>query len=581
MNTRSWFVAALTLVFWSFAQVALAVDPDPVFASYKKRLPKAIYDEVTKVPAQPHFLRGFKRETDEVRQYTESYRFFSTEARMGTEGGFGLIDKSLPGYQLPSGVTSITTKWQYKGQGKVVTVLYPNHHRREADGMYTFWSRKWGEVNMATYSPLYAKYEVRSKVMGSTITSEQWKDIQVLLGWSEFKAIQNFTEASVTEGLEAAVDDFGPKGMDLTNRVIARRSELLKDPDYAKRWNAKIAGTKMTMNDLLPVPITTPDYFLPDLLIVPPSKFIGGWVNGFKVKDSERVMMLALDGLAAQYIEGFILVKHEMTHTNPTLQGIPSSLYFDVEVYAASVSNLNEGVMSYLLHPYMGIYNEMGYAYFGYDAEAAVKKIFPPAFTVSNFDEREFRKHIEIMNVIRPELQDLVRNRDDGLMVQYYTDPDFANAVNMKYCDTAAFLRLAFAMRYKPAGIFDPTKVDSDGKVIPAEVQTAQWLDQERESGRIARLATRAMGATGSRSKKGDELMKITKAEDMNGMATCPVDSRLFGKTEDEIKQYVSILNDLKRESLAGNTLAELLFERVLDNSGVRGYLSRRLQRKE
>ena len=174
------------------------------------------------------------------------------------------------------------------------------------------------------------------------------------------------------------------------------------------------------------------------------------------------------------------------------------------------------------------------------------RKIFPEGLPIADdVREAEFRKAVADVKKIQAELVKFIKDPNDGLIVRFYSDPYFWVGVNTKFCDSAAAFRLLFATRYEPAGLFNPNLKDEKGSVVPPEVQTKQWLLKEEESGRIKRLADRALTDTG---KEADMFKDKGKFADGNGQTKCPVDSRFFyadAATREQL-ETVTALDELR-----------------------------------
>ncbi|MDP3726420.1 MAG: hypothetical protein Q8R36_04460 [bacterium] len=551
-NRNSFFFALSFSALMILSFTATEANERINLANIAKNLAPATFEEVSKVPDQPHFLRGYVRETDEWKQFLAVRKFSRTEGILGESLGRPLIDKSKKGYQPLSGDTAIFLNLVLGG--KETRLAYPEHHV-SPDGMHTFWSYTFGEKNLAEFSLLYKKYEIQWGV--GKISDANWNDIKRVLGWAEFEAIHNFAIAMLQEGLSKTVKNYSE--MMLTSRVLEKRSELLDDPEYANRLDEKIPGTGgLTNRDIVPVPLTRPEDFVPDLIIVTSSMFWGGFVNAYKVPGSEVISALSIQGLALQYMTGWSLVAHEFTHANSYLQGQPLSFYFDVEMWTALTNDISDsGVSDYLHAQYLAVIRDLARSYFGYDHKEVSRRIFKRgALGVSDIDEKEFREHAQKIRVIREEILSFVKDPKDGMMVNFYADPHFWLSVNTKFCDTAAVFRVLFALKYEPAGLFDPSNKDKEGNVKSAEVQTKEWLMQE--SGKISRLAKEAMKNTGSQSKFVDKSSKLN-SEDLK----CPVDSRLFGLDRKEKEELFEIAEMLFKKMESGDLLARVTLERM------------------
>ena len=119
------FIIAVGALF--FGTAAFAASPNVDLKKLCAELSKDVCNEVSAVPNQPHFLRGFKREADDWERSLAWRRYLSNnDLLMGSSQGKARIDRSKSGYEQPSGDTAILTKW--KSVAGPVDVLYTHHH---------------------------------------------------------------------------------------------------------------------------------------------------------------------------------------------------------------------------------------------------------------------------------------------------------------------------------------------------------------------------------------------------------------------------------------------------------------------
>lgn len=546
-------MVALGIVVSEAAAQGITID-----ITISNTLPAEVFDEVSKIPDRPHFVLGLEPKDDEWEQHLEMRKVFQTKDLFYGNAGSGLIDKSREDYHA-SGNTEMHEVITLAG--KAVRILYTHHHR-SPDGMYTFWSRM-GEKNLAEFSPLYRKYEMR---WGSgNFSDAQWKDIQRVMGWAQFEAVKEFVHEKIQGGLQKNVKDYSE--MNLTDEVMLARSVLLDDPQYRDHLDDPVPGNpKLKVRDIIPIPLTRAEDFSPDLIIVGPKGFYGGFAN-WKTPETERIVFLDLLGLALQYImKSDHLVAHEFVHTNPYLQGLPLSFYYDIEMWADLTTHLEGNLSDFLFHPYLAVVRDTVRTYFGYDFEEAIRRIIPEGLGVRDIREKEFRFHAAEVKRIQQELMRFIRDPKEGLMVMFYRDPYYWLAVNTKFCDTAAVWRILFALHYEPAGLFDIEKKGKDGEVISPALQTREWLMKEEEGGRIQLLAERAMKKTG---EKTEFASKISKAQDAKGISKCPVHSRFFLMTESEQKNFQNIVEPLIARAEQHDVEARVLLLRIFGGSGV------------
>lgn len=524
-------------------------------AEVSPQIQPAVFQEVSRIPEKPHFLLGLERKEDEWEQYLEQRKVFQIKDLAYGKNFSGIIDKSRDDY-LARGNTELSEVIAMAS--REVRIFYTHHHFTK-EGMYTFWS-KMGEKNLAEFSPLYRKYEIQWGL--GNISDEMWERIKQMMGWAQFEAVKLFMRSALEDGLARAVKTYTE--MHLTEGVLEARAKLLEDPQYRDRLDEEVAGTDgLKVRDLLPVPLTRAEDFLPDIIIVGPRGFYGGMAN-FKTPGTERIVFLDLLGLVMWYTTKWPLVEHELVHTNPYLQSVPIAYYYDVEMWAGLTTDLDQGGLTeFLFHPYIAVVRDMVRTFFGYDFEEVRRRIFPGEFVVRDVREREFRLHAAEVKRIRDELMGFIKAPRDGFMVEFYTNPYYWLAVNTKFCDTAAVWRILFALRYEPAGLFDPNKKDKEGNVISPVHQTKAWLMKEEEAGRIRRLAEKAMKRTGEETKFAKEMPKVV------ARGKCPVHARFFLMKEHEQQEFIETVELLVKRMQRGESEAAFLLKRIFGNSGV------------
>ena len=539
-------LGTIAMLFGSFSYVQAETD----IQKLSKVLPADVFKEVSKIPPKPHFLLGLEPKTDEWEQYLEWRKIFQTKDLFYGYNGSGVMDKSRADYVAPGNTELSET---VNVSGKNILILYTHHHFTK-DGMHSFWSVT-GEKNLAEFSPVYRKYEIQWGL--GHLSDEQWKNIQRVLGWAQFEAMKELVHDVIGWALKKNLKDYSE--MNLTEGVLEARAVLLDDPDYKKRLDDPVPGTAgLKVRDIIPVPLTRAEDFLPDLLIVGPRGFYGGFAN-WKTPDMERIVFFDLLGLALWHVSGWPMPAHEFVHTNPYLQGIPLSFYYDIEMWADLTTGLESGMREFLFHPYMAVVRDSVRTQFGYDYEEAKRRIMPGQFGVKDIREKEFREHARRVKVIRDELVRFVKDPKKGLLVRFYSDPYYWVAINTKYCDTAAAWRILFALSYEPAGLYDPDKKDKDGKIVSAVQQTKEWLTREEDGGNIRRLAEKAMANTGKESKFAKELSKV----ESNELMKCPVDSRWFLMNEAEKRMFHDFIKPLLLQGKDGDPDARVLLMRI------------------
>ncbi len=549
----SLFIAATLII----ASNAFA-SPDMIKLS--KELHADVLKDAALIPNKPHFLLGLEPKTDEWEAYLETRKVYQTKDLFYGKNGSGIIDKSNADYRA-SGNTEITDVVTI--EGKKITTVYTHHHLLKS-GMYVFWSHA-GEKNLATFSPLYRKYEIQWGI--GKLTDSQWQSVQRVMGWAQFEAVKIFLHEAIKSAVEKDVKDYAE--MNLTFGVLNARAKLLDDPDYAKRLDDAVPGTNgLKVRDIIPVPLTRAHDFLPDLIIMGPKGFYGGFTN-WGTPSSEKIVFLDMLGLALRYVSGWPLVEHEFVHANPYLQGTPLAFYFDVEMWTALTTDLDDDFTEFMFHPYLSVVRDMVRTFFGYDFEEVNRKVWPTgALGARDIREKEFRANAAEVKKIRAELLKFVKDPNDGMMVQFYSDPYFWISVNTKYCDTSAVWRILFALRYEPAGLYDPEKKDKDGNVISPVLQTKNWLMKEEESGRIKELADKALKKTGDQTVFGKKFVEA-KVFDSSGTATCPVDARFFFMNEKEKQNFTDTVLPLANRAKKGDFEARVLLLRIFGGAGV------------
>ncbi|OGF61403.1 hypothetical protein A2662_03565 [Candidatus Giovannonibacteria bacterium RIFCSPHIGHO2_01_FULL_45_33] len=543
-------------VFGNVFPNALAVNNEQALlglnvGELRARLPKDVFEEASKIPDKAHYLLGLEPSNDEFEQYLQMRKFSRTRELIYGKNYPGVIDRSSPDYRL-QGERSLQSILEL--HGKKMRILY-THHVFTEESMYTYWS-KMGEKNLAEFSPVYQKYLVRWA--DGKLSDVQWKDVQRLMGWAQFEAVkENVVVGTIAKALKKDVADYAK--INLTEGVLKARREILADPNYGDKLETPLAGPgNLKVKDILPLPYSKAEDFMPDVFIMGPFSFGMGFAN-FKTLETQRIAAVDIIGLMYDYVTGSPnITAHEFVHSNPTLQSTPLDFYFDLEMFANFTTS---EMMGFLFHPYDAVLRDEVDTFWGYDAKEAIKKIFPGEFlAVRELNRSEFMKQRDAIKKIQAELLDFLTNPKDGFLVRFYSDPYYWITVNTKMCDTAGAFRLMFAQRYEPAGLFDPEKKDKDGNVIPPSLQTKAWLEREEESGRIALLAKKAMEKTGKMSKFGEELSKV---QDLSGTATCPVHSRFFLMAKTEENEFLSVVRPIVESAKKGDADARFLLLRI------------------
>ncbi|KKT29652.1 hypothetical protein A3G55_00970 [Candidatus Giovannonibacteria bacterium RIFCSPLOWO2_12_FULL_44_25] len=508
------------------------------------------------IPEKPYFLLSLEPQKTQWDQYQELRRMWRTKVLRYEPVGGTLIDRSAPGYRADS-----TLQGDVSMFGRDVHIVYLGHHFTR-DGMYALWVKE-GEKNLAEFSSLYEQYKVRW--VNGAISDAEWSAVRQILGWAQFEKVKEYIQNTVARrSVEANVkyyEDFG-----FLKKVLDNRAKILDDPAYPTRLDEVVDfQNNLKLSDILPVPYVRPQDFVPDLFIIGPGQFQGGLAY-FRLPETEGVVYVSLDSLMYEYVVGRSrITMHEFTHANPYLQNSILGAYFDLEVWDDMATGLYPATISeFLLQPYFVHWRDLVKIYFGYDTDEVLRRLYPMTLDsvgLTDVNREGFEKNAERVEKITKELKGFV----EKFLVEFYTEQFFWSAVNVKFCDNAAALRINFALNYEPAGLFDPDKKDKDGKVIPPEVQTREWLMREEEAGRIDRLAEEAMKQTGSKVKLENDMPKLFSAQD----AKCPADSKLLLLPKKEQAEAKKMLEKLWEDAKQGDFVARLFLRRATGNGGL------------
>lgn len=526
--------------------VFAAIDVQKVQSSLAK-FSKDEKDALVQIPPKPYFLLGIEPRTTAWDKYQELRKVFRTKAGRFATAGKTIIDRSALGYRADT-----TLQEKLSMLGRDVHVVYLGHHLTE-DVMYVIWTKE-GEKNLAEFSPLYEKYKVRWALRN--ISESDWRAAQQLLGWAQFEAVRQYIHEVISKS--AAENTSYYQAFDFLGQVLKRRAEILSDPNYSNRLEDVVDPKNNLKNqDIIPVPYTRPEDFLPDLFLVGQGKFEGGLAM-LRLPETERVVYVSLDTLMLDYVRGgYSVSRHEFTHINPYLQNSIWGAYFDLETWDEMATGLYPSeFLDFMGHTYFAHWRDFVKNHFGYDTEEVMRRLYPMdlgAAGIVDVTREEFEKNAAQVEIITGELKGFV----EKLLVRFYTEPFFWTAINTKFCDNAAALRINFMLNFKSAGLFDKDKKDKDGKVIPPEVQTQEWLMREMESGRLEKLAELAMRETGSKV----EVKNTPKIFD-NLNLKCPIDSKFFLLNQRERVQVEQTIESLWREANAGNLVARMFLKR-------------------
>lgn len=507
--------------------------------------------EISRIPDKPHFLLGFGRKYTKWDQFQELRKMYITAGNFYQPAGNTFIDRKASEYN-----TDNTLQEVINIEGKKIQIVYLGYH--EINGMTFIWV-KLGEKNLAEFSPAYEKYKVKWAL--GVINDLQWSLIQKFMGWAQFEAVKSYVHSAISESAKESASYY--KNFDFVKRIMEVRTKVLGDSEYTSHINDNVIGD-IKVGDIVPTPRVEVVDFLPDIFFVGLGKFEGGLAY-WKVNGSEKIVYVSMQSLMHDYISGNNhITRHEFIHVNSYLQSLVYSLYFDVEIWAEMATGFLEAdPMDYLRHPYYAHWRDLAKIYFGYDSEEVARRIFPGGLSnagVKDVDKKEFENNAEKIKLISNEMKKFIGN----FLVDFYAEPFFWTGINTKFCDTAAALRISFALNYKSAGLFDPNKKDKSGKVISPSVQTELWLIQEEESGKLDRLAEYAMKNTGIKSNIGAE-KEMSKFS--SGNLKCPVNSVVFLVSKKEREEIVATFEFLANQAKAGNGLAKYALMRFFGNT--------------
>ncbi|MBI2635113.1 MAG: hypothetical protein HYW79_01040 [Parcubacteria group bacterium] len=552
-------VATLIVVSNAFA------SPDIVKLS--KELPADILKDASRIPDKPYFLLGIESKAGKSQweQYLEIRKMMHSQIVQFTKAGNSLIDRAQPEYRADDTLQSTV-----EIAGRKVQVLYIGHRFTE-DGMYALKTR-FGEKNLAEFSPLYEKYKTRWAVGDKAswgISDKKWLTIRQLLSHQQFERVKQFVHEEVIRSAANENTKYF-KAMKFFEKTMAKRAAVLDDPDYIKRASEPIKNTLLNTEDILPVPHVRTEDFLPDLFLFGPGSMFGG-MTLIGLPQSERVVFLDMRAAMADYIRGGqSTAAHEFVHVNKYLQNFAMGAYFDVEIFAEMATGVWQAdLFSYFWHPYYAHWRDLANIYFGYDTREVQQRLFPGEviedFSVVDINRKEFEENAMRVEAIAGEFKGFI----EKLYVEFYSDPLFWSAVNTKFCDKAATLRIMFALYYEPAGLFDPKKTDVNGNVISAAVQTKEWLMKEEESGRITRLAKLAMDKTGTLREKDKKEAEESEKElpKLFNQFKCPVQSNAYLASRGEQIELASALGRMIERAKAGDGLARAMLIRATGNA--------------
>lgn len=505
------------------------------FLKPNPQLPKEIYA----IPEKPHYLLGINHIPESgYSRLMELRKVWQMKDVFYGYNGAIYIDKSVEQLGLHKNDNYLQLTSDIEVAGKKIFVIYPYHLLSDSVNKEFIYMSPLGPKNLAEFSPLYEKYKVQWAI--GQISDKKWTEIKRVLGWAQFEAVKQHLYGCVGKAVVWDVKKF----YGFADKVVKKQQELLADPDYAKKISQSVSELNgFKVGDLMLIPSTEPQDFLPDTLVFGP--LTGAWgIANWKIIGSERIVFYDIIGAAYDFIKGEPLVlSHEFTHTNPYLQNTPVDLYFNVEMWTALTNDLADDLM-YFNHPYLYVVADEVHTYFGYNAEEAISRIWPSRFvSLRDFNRKAYEENIKMVQQIRSALEGFII---EVFMPTFYADTYFWNTINTKWCDTAAAWRIMMAFYFEPAIIFDSKKTDEAGKIIPGSVQTKQWLAEQEAAGKIQKLAEEAMKKTGELTKLGQEMSKI---EDYQGLIKCPSDSGFYSMPPKKQKEIIGILEQMMKEN--------------------------------
>jgi hypothetical protein len=414
---------------------------------------------------------------------------------------------------------------------KKVLVIYQFHLIDQ--GQYIYMT-PGGPINLAKFSEkLYRKYEIQWGL--GEIGDEKWAAITRALGWAQFEAVKQF----IFDFFERAIVRNITKYNGLVESVTEIQKEQLNEPNLEQKYGSNVSDLEgFKVKDVLLVPQIEPIDFVPDTFVFGPMRWAWGAAN-WKAVGSEKIAFYDIIGAAFDYIRGEpLILAHEFTHTNPYLQGSPTTLYFDFEMWTALTNDLADDLM-WFSHPYLAVPRDTVHTYFGYDTREAYNRIWPERFvSLRDFNRKEYEKNTLRVQEIREALEEFVI---EVFFPNFYSDPYFWNSVNLKWCDTAAAWRIMLAFRFEPAIIFDEKKLDpKTGEPVPASVQTKQWLAEQ--SSKIRDLADEAMKEAGQITEIGEHFSKL---DDYNDFIKCPADSSWADVPIEQQKKLIEMIKTM------------------------------------
>lgn len=499
-------------------------------------LPKEVYS----IPDRPHYFQGLNQ-IPEVRyeRLLELRKLYQMKGFFYGYNGPVIIDKSAEKLGLCKNENYLQLTSDIEVAGRKVLVIFPYHLLSDPINKEFIYMSPVGPKNLAEFSSLYRKYEIQWGL--GQINDKKWIAVKRAMGWAQFQAVKQHAFTSLEGAIEANVKTHAS----LTAKVLKIQEERLDDPKVAENLLKLILGLPdFQVKDILMTPSIIAQEFVPDIYVVGPLPYAWGIAN-WKIIGSERIVFYDTLGSAYDFIIGKpAILAHEIGHTNPYLQGLPSTLYFDLEIWNTLATDLLLDDFQWFGNWYLLVVQDTVHTYFGYNSNEAAKRIWPNRFvTLRDFNRKEFEENVKKVSQITGVLRKFITEK---FFPNFFHDQYFWLTVNTKWCDTSAAWRIMMAFEFEPAVIFDPKKLDSDGNPVPASVQTKQWLAEQEAAGKIKELAEEAMKKTGELTELGQKMSKI---EDYAGLVKCPADSGWYFLSPGERKAVQAMMEQLLKEN--------------------------------
>jgi hypothetical protein len=498
-------------------------------------LPKEVYA----IPERPHYFLGLNQIPEvSYERLLEIRKLYQMKGSFYNCNGSITIDKSAQELGLHRNANYLQLTSDIEVAGRKVLVIFPYHLLSDPVNKEFIYMSPLGPKNLAEFSPLSRKYEIQWGL--GQVSDEKWTAVKRALGWAQFQAVKHHAFSSLEEAIENNV----AVHYELPARILEVQEKILDNSKVDEDLSKPVRGTEFQVQDMLMFPHVGPEDFVPDIYIVGPIPGAWGMAN-WKVIGSERIVFYDTLGSAYDFIiNKTAILTHEIGHTNPYLQGLPATLYFDLEVWNTLATDLFLDDFQWFGSGYLPAVQDTIHTFFGYDSREAEKRIWPNRFVnLRDFNRKEFDENAKRVAEIMATLRKFIV---EDFFPNFFHDQYFWLSVNTKWCDTIAAWRIMMVFKFEPTCIFDPQKVDAEGNPIPASVQTKQWLAEQEAAGRIKELAEETVKKTGELTDLGQKMSKI---EDYAGLVKCPTNSGLFLLPPSEKKTVQAMLEQLLEEN--------------------------------